>query len=234
MPTETTAEVNGHSGLAAAAAAAASVPTTGALPATALLQRTLARGDDQVAFKPIVNYLRAKLLPAVSSTERKAHANPVLIAIWKKAGIQPSVAVAIVGVVVAASLRRMLKRQPLLLSNLVGVLYPAYQSIKAVERPEADDDERWLTYWSIYGLFTLLDSIHLRVMQYVKFYYVPKMLILHWLFARNGSLAIYRQVLRPFLVKYGGYGVVHAAVDPSSAHPIALVTENPGPLTKEL
>ncbi|KAJ3154881.1 Receptor expression-enhancing protein 6 [Geranomyces michiganensis] len=233
MPAEVKAEVNGHSELAAAAAAASLTnPTTGALPATALLQRTLARGDDQSTLRPIVTYLRAKLLPAVSNTERKAHANPVLIAIWKKAGIQPSVAVAIAGLVVAATLRRMLKRQPLLLSNLVGVLYPAYQSIKAVERPESDDDERWLTYWSIYGLFTLLDSIHHRVMQYFKFYYVPKMLILYWLFARNGSLAVYRQVLRPFLVKYGGYGVVHAAVDPASGKPTALVTENPGPLAK--
>ncbi|TPX55100.1 hypothetical protein PhCBS80983_g05607 [Powellomyces hirtus] len=203
------------------------------LPASNLLQRVLTKGDDQAAIKPVIAYLRAKLLPAVSNTERKAHANPVLVAVWKKLGIPPMSVVALVALVVAGTLRKMLKKQPLLLTNLVGVLYPAYQSIKAVERPEADDDERWLTYWSIFGLFTLLDSISHKVISYVRYYYVPKMLILHWLFARNGSLAVYRQVIRPFLVKYGGYGVVHAA-DPASIGTSSLVVDGPGPLTKNL
>ncbi|KAJ3012418.1 hypothetical protein HKX48_006287 [Thoreauomyces humboldtii] len=207
------------------------VPTdpTAPLPASNLFQRVLAKGDTQPVVQPAVAYLRAKLLPTIDRTERKAHANPFLIAIWKQIGVPPMAVLSIASILAVATVRRLHRKHPLLLSNLIGVLVPAYQSIKAVERPEADDDERWLTYWSIFGLFTLLDSAKERIIYYVKYYYVPKMLILYWLFARNGSLAVYRQAIRPFLVKYGGYGIVHAA-DPASSVS-GLVSENPGPFT---
>jgi receptor expression-enhancing protein 5/6 len=34
-----------------------------------------------------------------------------------------------------------------LLSNLLGWVYPAYRSFKALESPEKEDDKQWLTYW---------------------------------------------------------------------------------------
>ncbi|CAG8621516.1 19867_t:CDS:2 [Rhizophagus irregularis] len=34
-----------------------------------------------------------------------------------------------------------------LLSNLIGWLYPAYTSFKAIESTEKSDDTQWLTYW---------------------------------------------------------------------------------------
>ncbi|TPX69579.1 hypothetical protein SpCBS45565_g02332 [Spizellomyces sp. 'palustris'] len=187
------------------------------LPATTFLTRTITKGE-ATSLAPVFALLRTRLLPRVATTEHRAHQNAVLVAIHKKLGIPPMSVVALAGAVALVGLRRMLKRQPLLLTNLVGVLYPAWQSIKGVERPEADDDERWLTYWSIFGLFTLLDTYHEKVMSYIRYYYVPKMLILYWLFARNGSLAVYRQAIRPILVKYGGYGAVHVVQDPTAAN----------------
>ncbi|KAI8820230.1 TB2/DP1, HVA22 family-domain-containing protein [Fimicolochytrium jonesii] len=195
----------------------------------------LNRGDDKHRFiKTLVAILRARLLPLVHGTETRAHSNPWLVALWKNLGVPPMSVVALVGVVALAFVRRLMKREPLLLTNLVGVLYPAYQSLKAVERPEPDDDERWLTYWSVFGGFTLLDTQSHKFDKYTRYYYLAKMLALHWLYARSGSLAVYRQVIRPFLVKYGGYGVVHAA-DPTSINGTAgLVVENPGPFRKDL
>lgn len=40
-----------------------------------------------------------------------------------------------------------------LFSNLLGFVYPAYRSFKALETPEKEDDKQWLTYW--YVLFSL-------------------------------------------------------------------------------
>ena len=40
---------------------------------------------------------------------------------------------------------------------LVGVVCPTYLSLKALESPEEDDDKYFLTYWIVYGLFTIID-----------------------------------------------------------------------------
>jgi hypothetical protein len=45
---------------------------------------------------------------------------------------------------------------PGLVSNLVGVLLPAYRSLKAVERPRQDDDERFLTYCKLHILHIII------------------------------------------------------------------------------
>jgi receptor expression-enhancing protein 5/6 len=34
--------------------------------------------------------------------------------------------------------------------DMVGVLYPAYISFKAIETPHLDDDKQWLTYWVVF------------------------------------------------------------------------------------
>ncbi|RKO85132.1 TB2/DP1/HVA22-related protein, partial [Blyttiomyces helicus] len=87
-----------------------------------------------------------------------------------------------------------------LLSNLIGVAFPAYASIRAVERPRPDDDERWLTYWSVFGLFSLLDSGASKILSYVHVYFLPKIAILYWLQRGDGALVVYRKALRPALV----------------------------------
>ena len=44
-----------------------------------------------------------------------------------------------------------------LLTNLVGVAYPAFMSFVALESDGVDDDKMWLTYWVVFGAFTILD-----------------------------------------------------------------------------
>jgi TB2/DP1, HVA22 family len=47
-----------------------------------------------------------------------------------------------------------------LCSSIVGTIYPVYASLKAVEAPLAQHprkDAQWLTYWAIYGSFSLLE-----------------------------------------------------------------------------
>lgn len=34
-----------------------------------------------------------------------------------------------------------------ILCNVIGIAYPAYISMKAVETKEKTDDTKWLTYW---------------------------------------------------------------------------------------
>lgn len=44
-----------------------------------------------------------------------------------------------------------------ILTNLIGVAYPAFMSFVALESEGDDDDKQWLTYWVVFGFFTILD-----------------------------------------------------------------------------
>ena len=87
---------------------------------------------------------------------------------------------------------------------IVGVILPAYWSIKAIESPEYDDDKQWLTYWAIYGLFTLLDQFASIILRIFPFYFIFKIIFLIWCFMPNtmGALFIYNKFVDPYFKKY--------------------------------
>ena len=87
---------------------------------------------------------------------------------------------------------------------LVGVILPAYWSIKAIESPQYDDDKQWLTYWAIYGLFTLLDQFANIILRIFPFYFIFKIIFLIWCFMPNtmGALFIYNKFVAPSFKKY--------------------------------
>jgi hypothetical protein len=43
-------------------------------------------------------------------------------------------------------------------SNVIGFLFPAYYSFKAIESPNKEDDKQWLVYWVVYSFFTIIES----------------------------------------------------------------------------
>ncbi|KAF9436201.1 ER membrane protein DP1/Yop1 [Entomortierella beljakovae] len=91
-----------------------------------------------------------------------------------------------------------------LLSNLLGWVYPAYRSFKALETPEKDDDRQWLTYWTVYGFVSILESFTDILLYWFPFYFFLKTVFLLWLMLPtfNGAATVYARALRPFLVKH--------------------------------
>ncbi|XP_051554978.1 receptor expression-enhancing protein 6-like [Myxocyprinus asiaticus] len=92
-----------------------------------------------------------------------------------------------------------------LLCNLIGFIYPAYASIKAVESSNKEDDTKWLTYWVVYGLFSVAEFFSDIFLFWFPFYYAGKCLFLLWCmapFSWNGSQIIYTRLVRPFFLKH--------------------------------
>ncbi|GMF24152.1 unnamed protein product [Phytophthora fragariaefolia] len=67
-----------------------------------------------------------------------------------------------------------------LVVGLVGFIYPAYMSFKAINTPGTGDDTQWLTYWVVYAFFNLTESITDLVLSWIPFYFFFKIAFLVW------------------------------------------------------
>lgn len=97
-----------------------------------------------------------------------------------------------------------------LLCNLIGFVYPAYASIKAIESPDREDDTVWLTYWVVYGLLGLVEFFSDLLLSWFPFYYVGKCAFLLFCMIPgpwNGAHLLYHRVILPLFQKH------HATVD---------------------
>jgi len=92
-----------------------------------------------------------------------------------------------------------------LICNVIGFVYPAYRSIKALESTKKDDDTRWLTYWVVFALFSVCEFFSDLLLSWFPFYWLAKCLFLVWCFlpvSWNGSDILYQRVVRPFFMKH--------------------------------
>lgn len=92
-----------------------------------------------------------------------------------------------------------------LLCNMIGFVYPAYYSIKALEGKNKDDDTKWLTYWVVYGVFSVAEFFADIFLSWFPFYYMGKCAFLVWCMAptpSNGSIQIYTRIIRPIFLKH--------------------------------
>merc|ERR1711872_393806 len=92
-----------------------------------------------------------------------------------------------------------------LLANIVGFVYPAYCSIKALESSVKNDDTQWLTYWVVFAAFSVVEYFADFIAGWVPFYWLSKCLFLVWCMApmeNNGAAVIYSKVILPVFKKH--------------------------------
>lgn len=61
-----------------------------------------------------------------------------------------------------------------LLCNAISVAYPAYVSIRAIESSDKIDDTKWLTYWVLYAIFSVIEFFSLFLTNFIPFYFLLK------------------------------------------------------------
>lgn len=89
--------------------------------------------------------------------------------------------------------------------NLIGFLYPAYSSIKAIESKDKADDTKWLTYWVVFAAFSLLEFFSDFLLSWMPFYWLLKCVFLIFCmlpFSWNGSSFIYKRIIRPLFLRH--------------------------------
>ncbi|KAF7236409.1 Receptor expression-enhancing protein 6, partial [Varanus komodoensis] len=92
-----------------------------------------------------------------------------------------------------------------LVCDLISFVYPAYASMKAIESPSKEDDTLWLTYWVVYGIFSVAEFFSDTFLYWFPFYYISKCVFLLWCmtpFPWNGSRVLYRSLIRPWFLKH--------------------------------
>ena len=124
---------------------------------------------------------------------------PALIDISAKAGVNPGAILAAIGSVVLLVI--LLLQGWTILLTCVTVLYPALHSIRAIESDNDDDDKVWLTYWMVFGVFTVLETFFGFIFWIIPYWGWIRPAFFVWLLlpSFNGSKIIYEKVLSPIL-----------------------------------
>jgi receptor expression-enhancing protein 5/6 len=141
----------------------------------------------------------------VEKIEQNEHVKKVLTLINEKTGLKKKHILA--GCVAVLSLYLVVGYASGFIVALLGFLYPAYASVKAIESTEKDDDTQWLTYWVVYSAFTIAEFFSDIFLSWFPLYFLFKCAFLCWCmapFSWNGSEFIYRRFIQPFVMKHEG------------------------------
>jgi len=107
--------------------------------------------------------------------------------------------------------------------NVVGFVYPAYASFKAIESEGKSDDTQWLTYWVVYAFFNLIESLlDFSVSGWIPFYFFIKIFIVLWLQLPQfmGAMYIYEKFLAPLLRQHEKQ--IDSAIDAAKSKTVHL------------
>ncbi|KAJ3385644.1 ER membrane protein DP1/Yop1, partial [Chytriomyces hyalinus] len=90
-----------------------------------------------------------------------------------------------------------------LITTLLGFLWPAYQSYKAIEDSDKENDTQWLTYWTVFGFFNVIEVFTDVLLYWIPFYYAFKSVIILYLILPQfqGAKVVYVSIISPYLLK---------------------------------
>ncbi|XP_043109861.1 receptor expression-enhancing protein 3 [Puntigrus tetrazona] len=82
-----------------------------------------------------------------------------------------------------------------------GNLYPAYYSYKAVKTKNVKEYVRWMMYWIVFALFSVVETVTDLTIAWFPLYYEIKIAFVIWLLSpyTRGASVIYRKALHPLL-----------------------------------
>lgn len=127
---------------------------------------------------------------------------PYFPLIDKQAGVPKAKAYAVLGLTTIYLLLICFNVAGSLLTNLLGFLYPAYASFKAIESKHKDDDTQWLTYWCVFGFFNVVEFFADIILYWLPFYFLIKAGVILFMIMPQfgGATNLYYKFFRPVLL----------------------------------
>nr|XP_058147433.1 receptor expression-enhancing protein 3-like [Dasypus novemcinctus] len=82
-----------------------------------------------------------------------------------------------------------------------GMLFPVYYSYKAVKTKNVKEYVRWMMYWIVFALYTVIETVADQTVAWFPLYYEFKIAFVMWLLSPNtkGASLLYRKFLHPFI-----------------------------------
>ncbi|XP_073452348.1 receptor expression-enhancing protein 3 isoform X1 [Aquarana catesbeiana] len=82
-----------------------------------------------------------------------------------------------------------------------GMMYPAYNSYKAVKTKNVKEYVRWMMYWIVFALYTVTETLADLTISWFPLYYELKIAFVIWLLSpyTKGASLLYRKFLHPLL-----------------------------------
>ena len=130
---------------------------------------------------------------------------PPIVELSKKVKLEPGMVLG--GIFIVTSLLTLLFFGLSILTVIVTVLYPGFKSIKTVETSSSegkDESSDWLTYWTVFGIFSIFEVLLGFILNVIPFYYLLRLGFFIWLMhpQYQGANVIYTIVVGPAIKKH--------------------------------
>ncbi|CAG8447764.1 8053_t:CDS:1 [Ambispora gerdemannii] len=181
------------------------------LPATSSLESALTNLESRspLNLTQITNFFRQEFLSRFAAIENW-YASTWLHRQLVRLGIPELYLSLTVAVTILLTTRHFYKKSVYLFTNLVGVIYPAYRSIKVLDEVTTNqmdnaenisEQKQWLSYWTIYGCIQVGDNWSKWLLEMFPGYNFIKLAFLYW--AQNdrskGASVVFDHIIKPLI-----------------------------------
>eukprot|EP00923_Selenidium_pygospionis_P041142 GHVN01071254.1.p1 GENE.GHVN01071254.1~~GHVN01071254.1.p1 ORF type:complete len:181 (-),score=22.27 GHVN01071254.1:326-868(-) len=88
------------------------------------------------------------------------------------------------------------------ISYMIGMVYPAIASYKAVKTADKTDDTQWLSYWVVFSVLQFFETFFGFLFGWIPFFYFIKVAFLLYLSLFKGAETIYNSYVDPIVSKH--------------------------------
>ena len=134
--------------------------------------------------------------------DKYAMSQPEFVKACDKYGLPPGTVLG--GILGVAILIGVITQGYNIICALITCVYPMVQSIKCIQKEHGDATTKWLSFWTVFGLFQTVEMFIGFILAYIPYYSIVRIVFFVYLQApqTNGAMVLYKSVFQPFLKQH--------------------------------